>query len=119
MTLKTHTAHDTPVTFTASDWSLLQNVPTELRAIREILADSVKASKEETAAIRAAIKASDERCESQLAMANKRIDEAHKRLEVLDKRFGRWAAKLTAYAGAAACGTAAFVWAAKAFFKIG
>lgn len=119
MTLKTQPAHDTPVTFTAADWSTLQNVPVELKAIREILSESVRASKEETAAIREAIKASDERCESQLAMANKRIDEAHKRLEVLDKRFGRWVAQVTAYVGAAGCFIAFLAWAAKAFFKIG
>ena len=117
MTIKA--AEETSVSFTAAHWSMLQNIPSELKAIREILGDSVQASKAETAAIRAAIVASDQRCEQQLALANHRIDEAHKHLAVLEKRFGRWAAKATAYTGAAGCFAAILVWAAKAFLKIG
>lgn len=103
-------AEDTPVTFTASDWAKLQSIPTELKAIREILADSVRASQAETAAIRAAMVASDTRCDQQMKLANERIDEAHHRMHALDKRFMRWTVRWSAYTCALGIAVAA-VWA--------
>lgn len=109
-------AEDTPAPFTMGSWAKLDqlfvSVPRDLQGIRDDLRES-------TAAIRAAMQASDDRCDQQMKLANQRIDDAHQRMHNLDRRLARWTVRLSAYAGCLAVVAALIAWALKAFKNIG
>lgn len=99
--------------------NLAKSVPEGFQGLREDI-------QKMNASIMTSMKASDERCEAQIKLANDRIDVAEKRItaahekaDAIDRRVVKWTTKLTAWMGASACGIAIFVWAMKAVFKIG
>jgi ElaB/YqjD/DUF883 family membrane-anchored ribosome-binding protein len=83
MSEPTSNAEQTAVTFTAADWA-------QLHALADLLKRFIQSSREETAAIRESIRASDERLDRAVREAHGRIDQAHDRINRQDKLMARW-----------------------------